>query len=377
MAPAAAVPAPVAAPEGFVSSKPACPTNTFTLGAAKRAKYVWKRLRAGGYSPAAAAGVLGNLDQLSAVSPTAVALDGSSAGLLRWPTPQWRFLKAWAAKRGANHWSLRAQTTFLLLHMGSNPGNFRHQAFKGMQRPRAAAQYFHNRFRRTPDKPEVVERTRGIKAEQWLYVLYHTPADASPSHNGTYGLLLSCDPPGATLDACPATPASFRSYFARYTGLPWRGLSANARMMSRCIYTNFPRLTLHGTYNGHMPDWQHAIDFMMPDSCRTTPYRRTNTAADLKLGTRLARYLFMNRSRFNLDYLIWQDRIRNPDDHSDENAWAPVSQWRQDNYNNGNCTNTHFDHVHASLNYSSEAGSLAAPGGSELEGTPPAGLTWR
>lgn len=349
-APAATAAGTAAPTQRAISTKPVCSTTTATPGVTKRARYVWKRLRAAGYSAAASAGVLGNLDHLSAISPTAVALTGSSAGLVRWTTPRWREYKAWAANRTVNPWTLSAQTTYLLYEMASDPGTFDHDKFQAKGRARNAAVYFHENFRRTIDSPATVDATRGAKASQWYQTLAATPGQFNVSDNSTYGLLVACDPPNATLDACPAVPLTFQATFGRWTGLTWTGLSANAQRMSRCVYAHFPRISIHGTYYGHMPDWQHAIDFMMPGGCRNSPMR-TTTEADFKLGSRLARYLFVNGKTFGIDYLIWQDRLRNPVDHSDENGWAPVSQWRRDNYNNGNCTNTHFDHVHASVNY--------------------------
>lgn len=66
--------------------------------------------------------------------------------------------------------------------------------------------------------------------------------------------------------------------------------------------------------------------------------RRTNSAVDKRLGDRLAHYLTHNNSRLGLRYQIWQDRIRS----------GGRFGWRNDRYNNGDCTNTHYDHVHAS-----------------------------
>ncbi len=121
-------------------------------------------------------------------------------------------------------------------------------------------------------------------------------------------------------------------------------------MMTRCVYTNFPNIQSHGTYNGHSPNWSQAIDFFMPSGCTYRNGRAvTRSSVDLVVGKRLTRYLIINANKVGLDYLIFQDHIRNPDERAGERYWRRVSQWRQDNYNNGDCVNTHFDHVHASI----------------------------
>jgi hypothetical protein len=63
----------------------------------------------------------------------------------------------------------------------------------------------------------------------------------------------------------------------------------------------------------------------------------------------LAQYLLRRGERFSLDYVIWQDRARNPGSEHDEDPFAPIETWREDTYNNGDCTYTHFDHVHMSV----------------------------
>jgi hypothetical protein len=157
-------------------------------------------------------------------------------------------------------------------------------------------------------------------------------------------------------------PDSFKTYFANFTGFSWDEMSPSAKLMSRCVYIRFPHITNHGTYNGHSPVWSQAIDFMMPQGCETgSDGSYTRNRMDRAVGDRLARYLFQRAERLNIDYLIWQDSIRNPGERSYEDVWAPIGNWRNDSYNNGDCTNTHFDHVHVSVYADILAASTTAP----------------
>ena len=64
---------------------------------------------------------------------------------------------------------------------------------------------------------------------------------------------------------------------------------------------------------------------MMPSGCeRLEAGQLPCSPAERRMGGRLARYLFVNNERLGIDYLIWQDHIRNPGEHADENAWRTV-----------------------------------------------------
>lgn len=328
-----------------------CATDAITPGVTPRAQYLSDRLRRAGYSSAAVAGVLGNLDYLSALTPTAQNESGTRIGLALWGPERWKRYVTFAAREGVNRWYLSAQTSFLLREMAADPGPFRHDRLRRSKDPAAAAGYFHKTFVRTPVSPQTVRATRGAKALGWSQVLAGRPVARTPGDNGTYGLFLTCEPPTGTVERCPTVPASFRASFRRHTGFRWTSISDASQQVSRCVYANFPRIRLHGTYRpGHMPTWGRALDFMMPAGCSTGMSRSfTRSGADLLLGGRLAQYLLRRGDRFGLDYVIWQDRIRNPDSYYAEDPFAPIDTWREDQHNNGNCTNTHFDHVHMSV----------------------------
>lgn len=307
---------------------------------------MWDRLRLAGYSAAATAGVLGNLDHRSALTPTAQSQSGR--GIALWGHSAWR--RHVSATTG-NPWSLSAQTTTLLREMSGDRGSFRHERFRRSTDPVTAAWVFHRTFLAGRATLADVRATRGAKAEGWGQALAGRTVDATPGDNDTYGVEAGCRPPGVTLERCPAVPRSFTSDFARYTGFRWGNMSEASQMVSRCVYANFPRLRIHSTYRpGHMPSWGRALDFMMPAGCSTGSQRSwTNSPADLLLGTRLAQYLLARADRLGVDYVIWQDRGRNPGWPWHEDDYAPLDQWREDTRNNGDCTNTHFDHVHMSV----------------------------
>ncbi|MFN8126398.1 MAG: phage tail tip lysozyme [Candidatus Nanopelagicales bacterium] len=334
-----------------------CPTGAVTPGSFKRARYIWKRLRVAGYSPAATAGVLGNLDHVSGLTPTAVSDDKTRFGIAQWPRKRWNRYVERVNAAGGNRWSLASQTTYLLHEMAGGFSVFNDTTFRTRINPAKAAAVFSATF--MPPSPTVMG-IRGTKARLWASYLADTPAERA-NDIGTYGSKIPCNPPGARLDRCPPVGSHYKAFFRDFTGFNWNDMSANARKMSRCVYTNFPPIKMQGTYNGHMPDWSQAIDFMMPSGCVTgSKGSYTRSPAEQRMGSRLARYLFENADRLGIDYLIWQDHIRNPGEHADENTWTTVGYWRPDNYNNGDCTNTHFDHVHASV-YSSMVNAWVRP----------------
>lgn len=325
-----------------------CPADTITAEVAPRARYVSDRLRLVGYSPGATAGILGNLDHLSALTPTTQSMAGSRRGIALWSPQRWR---RHVATTAGNPWSLSSQTTSLIRELSADTGAFRHRRYQRLSDPVAAAWVFSRSFVAGRTPAAAVRATRGAKARGWAEALRRRPVDRTPSDNATYGLVLTCEPVNATVERCPMVPRSFTGDFSRYTRFRWHDMSDASQLVSRCVYANFPRLRVHGTYRpGHMPTWGRALDFMMPGGCTTTRARSwTNSSADLLLGTRLAQYLLARVDRLGIDYVIWQDRGRNPGWPRHEDDLAPLELWREDSYNNGNCTNTHYDHVHMSV----------------------------
>lgn len=326
-----------------------CDAASITPGASPRARYLWIELRSAGYSPEATAGVIGVLDYRSALAPMAISEDWSGYGIAQWPTDRWQSYNSWADEYGYNRWSPKRQVEWLIEEMAANPESFDSTAFATATDPAAASATFRQSFFPAPADPAALG-DMASRARSWLSQLAGTAlTEMDPAL--TNGIRVPCLPAsGAVLDRCPDMPQAYQSAFKSFTGYTWTNLDSNAEMMSRCVYANFPYIQSQGTYAGHMPVWSQAIDFFMPYGCT---YRNghavTRSKTDLLVGKRLARYLITNGDRFGLDYMIFQDHIRNPDEHPDENQWRQVSNWRRDNYNNGDCVNTHFDHLHASV----------------------------
>lgn len=306
------------------------------LGAPVRARLFWGELRSAGYSPAAAAGVLGYLANVSGLAPMAIAANRSGWGIAQWPEPRWN---AYAAQQDAtlhNRWGPLAQITFLIEELGAGVPGIDDAAFRQLTDPAAAARRMHRYF-----NPAQTASVAGsvAKARAW----YRQLSSVAPRHvdaGRTMGVPVGCVPAGVTVSRCPDVPETFKERTSAWLGLPWSGLDPNAQRISRCVYVNFPRIVAHGTYHNHHPVWRRALDLFMPYTCYTDGAKRASRSpVDTAMGYRLADYLIANGRRFGVDYLIWQDQVRSPD----------RNYWRTDNYNNGDCVNTHFDHLHVSV----------------------------
>jgi hypothetical protein len=81
-----------------------------------------------------------------------------------------------------------------------------------------------------------------------------------------------------------------------------------------------------GTYPGHSPSIDRALDIFVPVSSRT-------------LGDAICAFALANLERFGIDYVIYRQHIYNPD-------VAPYWRLMADR---GNPTQNHMDHVHVSF----------------------------
>ena len=81
-----------------------------------------------------------------------------------------------------------------------------------------------------------------------------------------------------------------------------------------------------GTYPGHSPAIDQALDIFVPVNSRT-------------LGDAICAHAIDNLERFGIDYLIYRQRIYNPD---------IAERWRAME-DRGGVTQNHFDHVHVSF----------------------------
>jgi hypothetical protein len=91
-------------------------------GASPNAQAVYNTFRARGYSNAAAAGIVGNLQQESGVSPRSIQPGGAGRGIAQWGTGpgsggRWETENAYAAAHKQNPWALLTQVNFLQQEM--------------------------------------------------------------------------------------------------------------------------------------------------------------------------------------------------------------------------------------------------------------------
>lgn len=99
----------------------------------------------------------------------------------------------------------------------------------------------------------------------------------------------------------------------------------------------------YGTYNGHDPSIDRALDIFVPVSSDT-------------LGNAICDFAIANLDRFGVDYIIYRQRIYNPDIKV---AWRPMAErGPAERWNTVN----HFDHVHISFE----------PTGADTGSAPPA-----
>ncbi|MDP7707183.1 hypothetical protein [Mycobacterium sp. TY815] len=111
-----------------------------------------------------------------------------------------------------------------------------------------------------------------------------------------------------------------------------KGLQRDTILAARAVAAAFPEIR---TIGGVRPDslkWHpngQAIDVMIPDP--TSPHGKA-------LGDAVMRFAMAHRQQFNINHVIWQQTIHNPDGSSSlmENRGSP--------------TQNHMDHVHIATN---------------------------
>lgn len=105
----------------------------------EKGQYVYKKLIAGGLSPAAAAGIVGNLMQESSMESTSIGDGGTSGGIAQWHNERWENLKKFAAMRGTDWTDLDTQIAFILHELN---GSFGHvmSRIQNAKSPEQAAQ---------------------------------------------------------------------------------------------------------------------------------------------------------------------------------------------------------------------------------------------
>lgn len=94
--------------------------------------------------------------------------------------------------------------------------------------------------------------------------------------------------------------------------------------------------------------------------------------SDKAAGDFIANYLWANRSRLGVGWIIWQQKILSVSD----GGYGPAGRWNWME-DRGNGTQNHYDHVHVlffSDSYSAPSGSTPTP--SPSTGTPAPGPRW-
>lgn len=109
----------------------------------------------------------------------------------------------------------------------------------------------------------------------------------------------------------------------------------------RCTAAIWPQIQTIGGWRPSDPYPDHpsgrAIDIMMPAGCSADP-------ANVGIGNSIATFFMQNAGKFDVQYIIWQQRI-----WTASSGPVPVAQWRGMS-NRGGCTANHQDHVHVSFN---------------------------
>jgi hypothetical protein len=116
-----------------------------------------------------------------------------------------------------------------------------------------------------------------------------------------------------------------------WSGTGIGGLTAAARRVFVSVMNNFPAITsVIGVRPDSIPDHPsgRAIDFMIPG---------WSSGSGQSLGEAIVSHVQANAGRWNVDYIIYRQRI-----------WFPGSGWRSMS-DRGSPTANHMDHVHVSV----------------------------
>lgn len=105
--------------------------STAKAGTSTNAQTVYNTLRAKGYSAQAAAGIIGNLQQESGISPGSKQVGGAGRGIAQWGTGagsggRWDALTRWATANKQNPANLSTQINYMLKELvgyGQGPGS--------------------------------------------------------------------------------------------------------------------------------------------------------------------------------------------------------------------------------------------------------------
>ena len=117
-----------------------------------------------------------------------------------------------------------------------------------------------------------------------------------------------------------------------WSGTGIGGLTNSARRVFVSVMNNFPAIvSVIGVRPDSIPDHPsgRAIDFMIPD---------WSSGSGRSLGEAIVSHVQANAGRWNVDYVIYRQRI-----------WTPGRGWKSMS-DRGSSTANHMDHVHVSVN---------------------------
>jgi hypothetical protein len=102
-------------------------------------------------------------------------------------------------------------------------------------------------------------------------------------------------------DGCGTSPSELTG--CPPTDLPAEKLlSQDGLLVLRCVAARFPQIANIGTYPGHLPSEDRAVDIMIPT---------WDTAGGRALGDQIAGWLKAHQAELGIQYVIWNAQIWN------------------------------------------------------------------
>jgi hypothetical protein len=204
--------------------------------------------------------------------------------------------------------------------------------------------------------------------------------DESNSPSGGVSGDLDCDDGGPGDGFCEAYPKDFQERFkssSQYYSFSM--MSPDAQFVMECVRSRFNMPKWQPiTRPDHHPAGDKAIDFMTPIWPGNVGCVTSSDTGDKKMiyeqGNQLAADLVRYRKELGVMYVIWQDRRWSPGKGLSPNL--PPEQWPIDTFNNADCNNEHYNHLHVGVYGNKHTGfavdGWVAPVGKNTWGGPPA-----
>lgn len=157
---------------------------------------IYNDLLAGGLTPTAAAGVMGNMEQESSMNPSE-----PGGGLMQWINGRWTALTQYAASRGLSPNSVAAQVGYFFKELNAGNEGITKQGLNSQPSPAAAALYVSTNYERP--LASAANNPRREAAAQNFYSIYSGGGGASA---GTSSGLTFTD---TAASAAPSGAAAF------------------------------------------------------------------------------------------------------------------------------------------------------------------------